>query len=273
MTLTLFAAYGQSCQVDFVYRETNGTAINVTGYSAEFQIRRPDGSLLGALLSTTSGGNITNGGVNGTFGVTVPEATIDALSTVCGNPPRRAVSWRMVVTPGGGDPIDLGAGALRVSPEGTVIVSQTVNAVTPTYQTTVTAIGSRGPTGATGAQGPPGTGTEPDTDVTTTASTSSATLRTRAVTSSRKSTLRVECVITRTSDSLERVMTGTVVATCDGAGATTITSVSWERVDDVDLGAIGFTGGTNLVTMTGYPGEAGQLKWRTRVELISETTL
>lgn len=252
MTLTLFAAYGQALAVDFVYRDTNAAAINITGYSAEFQFRRPDGSLLGALLSTTSGGNITNGGVNGTFGVTVPEATIDALSTVCGNPPRRAVSWRMVVTPGGGDPIDLGAGALRVSPEGTAIVSQTVNAVTPTYQTTVTAIGSRGPTGPTGPQGPAGQGGKTAHPPVTVSTVATHTLGTVDVAAYRGGTLSLDVSVRATRAGVTRQFAYTHFLSVASNGTVTKDDTAIDAEADFTWGAPDITLSTDTVTLVWY---------------------
>lgn len=65
---------GDTLQVDVLWSQSNGTPVNLTGYTARMQVRPQPGD--GApILDLTSGSGITLGGSAGTIAATAPPAT------------------------------------------------------------------------------------------------------------------------------------------------------------------------------------------------------
>lgn len=78
---------GANWSVTFVYKDTNGAAINLTGYTAAMQVRTtPDAST--ALISLTTGSGITITPLTGTILVEITAAQSDLLTatTQAGTP-------------------------------------------------------------------------------------------------------------------------------------------------------------------------------------------
>lgn len=59
-------------------QDSNGTAINLTGFSAELAIKK-SAEVSEKLLSLTSGSGITLGGVAGTIAISITDAQINSL--------------------------------------------------------------------------------------------------------------------------------------------------------------------------------------------------
>jgi hypothetical protein len=66
---------GQSWNRWFIYKDSNGSPIDLTGWTAKMDIRLKKGGDL--VLSLTTGSGITNGGSNGTitFALTIVQTT------------------------------------------------------------------------------------------------------------------------------------------------------------------------------------------------------
>jgi hypothetical protein len=78
---------GSNWSVTFVYKDTDGVAINLTGYTAAMQVRTtPDAST--ALISLTTGSGITITGGTGTIAVAITSAQSSLLTatTQAGTP-------------------------------------------------------------------------------------------------------------------------------------------------------------------------------------------
>lgn len=84
---------GATFTLDMVYRQSNGTPVNLTGYSARMQIRLRHESPTALLSFTTQGGSIVLGGALGTIVVTATATQTAAL------PARSAVYDLELVAP------------------------------------------------------------------------------------------------------------------------------------------------------------------------------
>lgn len=69
---------GEDLSKVFTWRDENDALVNLTGYSARLQVRKPKGSST-TLLSLTNGSGITLGGVAGTITITRTAAQTAAL--------------------------------------------------------------------------------------------------------------------------------------------------------------------------------------------------
>jgi hypothetical protein len=68
----------------YTYKDANGVAINLTGYTAEFQAREQYGSQQPFINLTTSNGGITLGGSAGTITLLMSAAATAALTVLGG---------------------------------------------------------------------------------------------------------------------------------------------------------------------------------------------
>lgn len=106
-TLNLTLAQGSTWSVTLTYKDANGAAINLTGYSAAMQVRASHDAS-SAVLSLTSGAGLTLGGAAGTITISVAAATtatIEAgtyvydLELTTGSTVTRLVEGSLTVTP------------------------------------------------------------------------------------------------------------------------------------------------------------------------------
>lgn len=86
---------GATFSLVFTWRDSAGSLVNVTGYSARMQVRKSPSSPTVLLDLSTTGGGITLGGTNGTITLSASAATTAALS------PSPAVYDLEMVSPGG----------------------------------------------------------------------------------------------------------------------------------------------------------------------------
>ena len=74
---------GANLILSFVWKDSAGSLIDLTGYTARMQIRKTK-STSATLLSITTSDYITLGGAAGTIAVDVPAATTEALDFTSG---------------------------------------------------------------------------------------------------------------------------------------------------------------------------------------------
>ena len=101
---------GATLSLTATWRDSAGTAVNLTGYTARMQVRSTYDSST-TILSLTSSSGITLGGVAGTIAITA-SATVTAALTA----PWSGV-WDLELVSGGGEVTRLLEGAASVSPE------------------------------------------------------------------------------------------------------------------------------------------------------------
>lgn len=180
--LTVRIAYGAPWSITVTYKDSNGTAIDVTGYTGELRLATYNGG--GEFEGDPYGTTVlalscTVGGVNGQFSRSVTDVQTLALSSTFGSPvATRLGRWSLWVTPPATTAFPIAYGWVDYRPVGEAVSATSEDFYEASFSANVSAFGSRGPTGATGAQGPPGTGTEPTDGSVTTSSTTTTTLQT-----------------------------------------------------------------------------------------------
>jgi hypothetical protein len=78
-TYDITADQGATYSVVITYKNSNGTPINLTNYTARMQLRASYASAAAALTLTTENGRITLGGALGTITLNVEAATMETL--------------------------------------------------------------------------------------------------------------------------------------------------------------------------------------------------
>lgn len=101
---------GATLSLTATWRDSTGTAVNLTGYTARMQVRSTYDAA-STILSLTSGSGITLGGSAGTIAITASATTTAALTA-----PWSGV-WDLELVSGGGEVTRLLEGAATVSPE------------------------------------------------------------------------------------------------------------------------------------------------------------
>lgn len=80
---------------DLVWKDSTGTAIDVTGYTARMQIRRNKSAVDVLLTATTENGYITMGTTDGAIDIEIPDTVTAALTAT------RGMYDLEVISPGG----------------------------------------------------------------------------------------------------------------------------------------------------------------------------
>lgn len=93
-TYDLYIDQGATFERVITWKQTNGTPVDLTGYSARMQIRRTKSNET-ALVSLTNANGITLGGTSGTIAISISAAVTEALTF------RRAVYDLELVSPNG----------------------------------------------------------------------------------------------------------------------------------------------------------------------------
>lgn len=101
---------GATFELTITYKDSAGTAINLTGYTARMQVRETYSSS-STVVSLTNGSGITLGGAAGTIAILISAATTAALTA-----PFSGV-YDLEIVSGGGVVTRLLQGAATVSPE------------------------------------------------------------------------------------------------------------------------------------------------------------
>lgn len=101
---------GATLSLTATWKDSTGTAVNLTGYTARMQVRSTYDAT-STILSLTSGSGITLGGAAGTIAITASATTTAALTA-----PWSGV-WDLELVSGGGEVTRLLEGAATVSPE------------------------------------------------------------------------------------------------------------------------------------------------------------
>ena len=101
---------GATLSLTATWKDSSGTAVNLTGYTARLQVRATYDSS-STILSLTSASGITLGGAAGTISITA-SATVTAALTA----PWSGV-YDLELVSGGGEVTRLLEGAVTVSPE------------------------------------------------------------------------------------------------------------------------------------------------------------
>ena len=101
---------GATLSLTATWKDSTGTAINLTGYTARMQVRATYDAA-STIVSLTSSSGITLGGSAGTIAVSVSASATAALSA-----PWAGV-WDLELVSGGGEVTRLLEGAATVSPE------------------------------------------------------------------------------------------------------------------------------------------------------------
>ncbi len=101
---------GATFELTITYKDSAGTAINLTGYTARMQVRETYSSS-STVVSLTNGSGITLGGAAGTIAILISAATTEALTA-----PFSGV-YDLEIVSGGGVVTRLLQGAATVSPE------------------------------------------------------------------------------------------------------------------------------------------------------------
>jgi hypothetical protein len=78
-TYDITADQGATYSVVITYKNSNGTPINLTNYTARMQLRASYASAAAALTLTTENGRIVLGGALGTITLTVAASTMETL--------------------------------------------------------------------------------------------------------------------------------------------------------------------------------------------------
>lgn len=94
----IYIEQGATYNQPLVWKDSSGTAINVTGYTARMQIRKTVDATTIILTLTTENGRITVGGANGLITLLVSAADTAALTTFCGVYDLEVISPAGVVT-------------------------------------------------------------------------------------------------------------------------------------------------------------------------------
>lgn len=94
----IYIEQGATYNQPLVWKDSSGTAVNVTGYTARMQIRKTVDATTIILTLTTENGRITVGGANGLITLLVSAADTAALTTFCGVYDLEVISPTGVVT-------------------------------------------------------------------------------------------------------------------------------------------------------------------------------
>jgi hypothetical protein len=94
----IYIEQGATYNQPLVWKDSSGTAVNVTGYTARMQIRKTVDATTIILTLTTENGRITVGGSNGLITLLVSAADTAALTTFCGVYDLEVISPAGVVT-------------------------------------------------------------------------------------------------------------------------------------------------------------------------------
>lgn len=94
----IYIEQGATYNQPLVWKDSSGTAVNVTGYTARMQIRKTIDATTTILTLTTENGRITVGGANGLITLLVSAADTAALTTFCGVYDLEVISPAGVVT-------------------------------------------------------------------------------------------------------------------------------------------------------------------------------
>jgi hypothetical protein len=94
----IYIEQGATYNQPLVWKDSSGTAVNVTGYTARMQIRKTVDATTIILTLTTENGRITVGGANGLITLLVSAADTAALTTFCGVYDLEVISPAGVVT-------------------------------------------------------------------------------------------------------------------------------------------------------------------------------
>lgn len=89
---------GATFNQPLVWKDSSGTAVNVTGYTARMQIRKTVDATTVILTLTTENGRITVGTSNGLITLLVSAADTAALTSFCGVYDLEVISPTGVVT-------------------------------------------------------------------------------------------------------------------------------------------------------------------------------
>jgi hypothetical protein len=103
-TANLDVDQGADFETTFIYQDSSGTPIDVTGYTALMQLRTSPGSLV--LVSLTDASGITVGTTDGSFAVAMTAAQTALLDQDC--------HYDLLVTSTGGAKIRLVEGTVKV---------------------------------------------------------------------------------------------------------------------------------------------------------------
>lgn len=94
----IYIEQGATYNQPLVWKDSSGTAVNVTGYTARMQIRKTVDATTIILTLTTENGRITVGGANGLITLLVSAADTAALTSFCGVYDLEVISPTGVVT-------------------------------------------------------------------------------------------------------------------------------------------------------------------------------
>jgi len=94
----IYIEQGATYNQPLVWKDSSGTAVNVTGYTARMQIRKTVDATTIILTLTTENGRIIVGGANGLITLLVSAADTAALTTFCGVYDLEVISPAGVVT-------------------------------------------------------------------------------------------------------------------------------------------------------------------------------
>lgn len=101
---------GATFRLNLVWKDSNGVAVNLTGYTARMQVRRAYGDTVAQLDLTTENGTITLGGAAGTIEVVVPATQTDDLVASKG-------VYDLELSSGSGEVTRLIEGKVTIKPE------------------------------------------------------------------------------------------------------------------------------------------------------------
>ena len=108
-TINWTVGQGETWSLNLTWKDSSGTPVNLTGYSARMQARETYAAT-STVLSLTSGSGITLGGTAGTIGISVGAATTAAIGAA-------TYVWDLEVVSGGSAVTRLVQGNLVVTPE------------------------------------------------------------------------------------------------------------------------------------------------------------
>lgn len=106
----IYIEQGATYRLNITWKDSGGTPIDLTGYTARMQVRHSYKSDTVLLNFTTENGAITLGGAAGTI-------TIVGLATLTEDVPAKAGVWDLELVDGDGNVTRLLQGAVEVSPE------------------------------------------------------------------------------------------------------------------------------------------------------------
>lgn len=94
----IYIEQGATYNQPLVWKDSSGTTVNVTGYTARMQIRKTVDATTIILTLTTENGRITVGGSNGLITLLVSATDTAALTSFCGVYDLEVISPTGVVT-------------------------------------------------------------------------------------------------------------------------------------------------------------------------------